>query len=114
MTCPLWSLFSGASLVVCSSSVHRARFDVPDVPGALGNRPVAREPPRRRDVENRLARPLRLIPIHLAESLVRRAVALEIGEVQVVVAFSKQDVENRLEHAGLVPAEVIGGDEIER
>ena len=44
----------------------------------------------------------------------RLAVTHEIGKVQVVVALSQQDVDDRLEHAGLVTAEVVAGDEVER
>ena len=48
-----------------------------------------------------------LVGVKLAQPRVRFAVALEVGQVQVVVAFAQQRVENRREHARLVLAEMI-------
>src|SRR5688572_27458031 len=94
-------------------SVHLARLGAPDVPRVIGDGPVAREAPRRRDVEHGLAGPVLLVRIQLAQPRVRLAVAPEVGKVQVMVAPADEDFEYGPEHAGLVPAEVVTGNEVE-
>ena len=43
-----------------------------------------------------------------------RAVALQVRQVHVVIALAEQRIENGREDAGLVRAEMVAGDEVER
>jgi hypothetical protein len=41
------------------------------------------------------------------------SVALKIGQVHVIIAVTKQSIEDRSENARLIRVEVIGGDEVQ-
>src|SRR5262245_32205433 len=95
-------------------SGHRARLDVTDVRGVFGDRPIARELSRRGHIEDDLAGPGVRRRVQLAELLVRFDERREVRQVHVVVAVREQRVDDRPEDAGLVAAEVVAADQVER
>jgi hypothetical protein len=56
--------------------------------------------------------PGRAIGVTDVEFVVRASVVREVGEVTVEVAVVQEGMADRIEHAGLVLSEEIGGDEI--
>src|SRR5689334_5189271 len=89
------------------------RLSVPDFLGVFGDRAVAGKSARCRDVQNGFSRPVLLVPVQVPEARVGVAVAREVREMQVVVP-AEQAVQQWSEHARLVPAEMIAGDQVER
>ena len=76
------------------------RADVPDITAVVANRPVRRESPDPRAVQDRHARPGRLVAIRVAHALLAVDVGLVVGEQQVVVA-REQRVDERAEELAI-------------
>src|ERR1700739_2748973 len=104
---------SGESVMV-RAALHRTGLRAPDVGGVLRDRAVARELARARHVENALARPGVWLTVESEQPRNRLEIGLEVGERGVKIALCEQRAPQRLEHPGLVAAEIIGKDQVER
>src|SRR5262245_39153016 len=93
---------------------HGTRFRAPDLGSVLGDRAIARELAGSGHVEDRLAGPRWRVGVEREQARVRLEVRPEVGEVHVVIAVAEQRVAQGGEHPGLVAAEVIREDQIER
>src|SRR5215813_3653799 len=93
-------------------SRNRARLDLPNLFGVLGNGTIARELPRAGHVQDCLARPRVRVGVELAEAAIRLEIRSQIGEVQIVVV-GQQGIAQRRKDAWLTAAEVIGENQIQ-
>src|SRR5262249_49968459 len=101
----------------CSSHprlLNGAGLCIPDLAGVLGDRAIAREFSGAGDVQDGLASPSFRVAVKLTKSIACFNVRFQVSQVHVVVALGEQHFPNRLEDARLVPAKVVGEDEIER
>src|SRR6266404_2097841 len=93
---------------------HRTRCSVPDVFRILCDGAIARELPGGGNVQDGFARPSFFVRVQFTQARVSFAIAFQVSQVKVVVALAQDGIQDRLEYAGLVPAEVVLGDEVER
>src|SRR5882762_3286856 len=94
-------------------SSDRRRLHLPDVPCVLRDRPIARELAGGRHVQDGLARPRIRIPVERAELAIRLEIRAEVCKVHVVIA-PEQRLAQRCEDAGLVAAEMVGRNQVQR
>ena len=92
--------------------INRNGCDLPYFPRVLGDRAVAGELARGGDVQDNLACPCLRVHVELTQTLVRFAVAGQVGQMPVVVAMAQERVHDGLEKPGLVTAEVVSRDQV--
>src|SRR5215472_6159883 len=97
-----------------TSSRHRTRGCIPDLGGILGNRAVTRKFAGAGNIQDGLARPSVDVGVQLSQPVVRLQVGFQVCQVHVVVSVGQQRIPYRSEDAGLVAAEIIGKDQIQR
>ena len=85
---------------------------MPDLARIVCDRAIAGELARARDIQGRFARPVFLVSIHLAKPCMSFALAVEIGEVQIVVTITEQSIQDWREDSGLMWAKVVRSDDI--
>src|SRR5215469_129058 len=104
----------GEMVMARTSSRHRTRVRIPDLGGILGNRAVARKFAGAGNIYDGLARPSVGVGVQLSQPVVRLEVGFTVCQVHVVVSVGQQRITYRSEDAGLVAAEIIGEDQIQR
>src|SRR5204863_2992574 len=97
-----------------SSDVDWAAFRVPDVAGVFGNGAVAGKAAGGGDVQDGFAGPGFLVCIEFTKTRMSIAVALEVGQMEIMITMVQEGIEDWSEHARLVVTEVVAGNEIER
>src|SRR5256885_17069855 len=71
--------------------------DLPDVARVLDDRPIGRELPHPRDVEQRFAVPRRAVAIFDVDLLLHRDVLRQVGQVHIFVARAEEPGDDRPE-----------------
>src|SRR6266568_4934905 len=99
----------------CSVSdlLYRAGLYLPDVRGVIGYRPVAGERASMADVEDRLARPGRGVPVQGTDLGLGLDVRRQVCQVHVVIAVPQEHVDNRGEDPRFGRAEGVGGNHVQ-
>src|ERR1700683_4996972 len=92
----------------------RTGLHAPNVPRIFPDRTVARELAGTRNVENDLLRPFVRLAVEVAEPSVGLKIGGQIGQMHERVAVGQEGATQRLEDPGLIRAEVVGEDQIER
>src|SRR5215475_7487175 len=105
---------SGDIVIGRSSLEYRAGFDVPNLGRVLGNGAVARKFSGAGDIQNGLARPSVRIRIEFAKPPIRIEIGFKISQMHVVVAMHKQRIMNGGKNPGLIAAEMVGRNHVQR
>src|SRR5580698_3710813 len=95
------------------NSSHGAWFQLPNVRSVLGNRPVAREFSSAGYVQDGFFSPRVPIGIQRSDLLMRLQVECQVRQVHIEIPAGQKRVAQGRKDAWLVPAEVIGGDEVQ-
>src|SRR5689334_14208782 len=96
------------------SSTHRTSFYAPNLGRILRDGSIAGKLAGAGHVQDALSRPLARVAIEFTQSLLRLEIRRQVREVHVVVSMGQQRFPQRLEDAGLVAAEMIGEDQVQR
>src|SRR6185369_13857930 len=87
------------------SDLYWTRLSLPDFLRIFRDGAITGELPGSCDVQDGLPRPRLLVGIQFAQPRVRFAVALQVRQVEVVVAMAEKCIDDGREHPGLVLAE---------
>jgi len=90
----------------------RTRFQFPNIPGIFADRAVARKFARTGDIENDFCCPGICICIKCAGAFVSFNIRSQVCQMHVEVPTSEEHVQKRSKYAWLVPAEMIGGNQV--
>jgi hypothetical protein len=96
------------------TAIHWDGFNVPNIGGILGDRPIAGELTGAAHVNNGLAHPSVVVLIQRANRGLRLSVDRQIGQVQIIIAVCQERGTQRVEDSWFAWAEVVQEDQIER